>query len=153
MARPTVQGIYVSWQFMKSLIDTNNLMVHYTETSKKYYIQVYNGSTLYKTTIIKDGITVGGSDWDEQQNTSDRTDFLANYAPNANGLEKTAIRIESDQELNVNIQSQVLTNKLRYSLMTTNQARCLVCHFRLLQSVFYCYISLIKSKFDILPIA
>jgi hypothetical protein len=122
MARPTVQGIYVTWTFMKNLIDSNDLMVHYTETSKKYYIQVYNGSTLYKTTIVKDGVSVGGSDWNEQQNTSDRNDFLNNYAPDANGLEKTPIRIESDTELNVNIQSQVLTNKLRYALMTANQS-------------------------------
>lgn len=122
MARPTVQGIYVSWTFMKNLIDSNDLMVHYTETSKKYYIQVYNGSTLYKTTLIKDGVVVGGSDWDEQQNTSDRTDFENNYKSNANGLEKTPIRIEADTEINANIQSQTLANTLRYDKFISNQS-------------------------------
>jgi len=122
MPRPTVQGIYVSWSFMKSLIDANNLVVHYTENAKKYFIQIYNGSTLYKTTLVKDGVAVGGSDWDETQNTADRTDFLTNYAPYANALEKTPIRIELDEEINVNVKSQALANTLRYNKFTTNQS-------------------------------
>jgi len=122
MARPTVTGIYTSWAFIKGLVDSNDLMVHYTEDDKKYNIQVYNGSTLYKTQIIKEGIVIGGDGWNETQNAADRTDFLTNYAPDANGLERSAIRIESDTELNVNVQSQVLANTLRYDKFTTNQS-------------------------------
>lgn len=122
MSRPTVTGIYVPWIFIKTLVNANNLIVHYTEDDKKYHIQIYNGSTLYKTTIIKDGVDVGGSEWDPVQNALDRTDFLDNYKPDANGLEKTAIRIENDQELNVNVQSATVSKKLRYAQMTANQS-------------------------------
>lgn len=119
MANSTIPGSHVTWTFIKSLVDSYGLNLQFTENSKRYDIRVTNGYHMYKTSIFKSGITVAGSDWNQTQNDADRVDFETNYKDDANGLEKTAIRIESEEELNVNVQQEAGSNKkLRYDTVS-----------------------------------
>jgi hypothetical protein len=118
--QPSVSGVFTTWEILKALIDNNGVMCHYVEDTKKYNIWVFNGPSLVRTSLYKAGVSVAGIN--QTQNDLDLVDFETYYKANANGLERQAIRIESDEQINVNVQSQTLTNKLRYAQMTANQA-------------------------------
>jgi hypothetical protein len=77
-----------------------------------------------RTTIYKAGVSVGGLN--QSQNDTDRSNFETNYKPNANGLDRTAIRIEDDVDVDVNIDAVstggLLSKKFRYDSLTGNQS-------------------------------
>jgi hypothetical protein len=122
--QPTLSGIFIDWTTLKAIINANSLMIQYAEDSKKYNIWTFNGPSLLRTTIYKAGISVGGLD--QQQNDTDRSDFETNYKADANGLDRTAIRIEDDVDVDVNVDAvnsgNILNNKFCYCTFTENQS-------------------------------
>jgi hypothetical protein len=116
--RSTVQAVYKDWAFIKALVDAG-LMLQYTEDPKKYVVWVENNATRFKTELMKAGVSVGGDQWNQTQNDADRADFLNNYAADANGLASPFL---PNQAIEVTVQSQSLSNKLRYAPMTANQS-------------------------------
>ena len=97
----TVAGTSVTWAFVKTLIDNLGVTLHYTEDDDRYDLRALNGPLVYKCAIYKLGYEPAGVD--PTQNTADRTEFLANYAPTANGLEKQAVNISNTLENPVSI--------------------------------------------------
>lgn len=117
----TITGLYTTWSYIKSLVNSYNLMLHYLEDSKKYVVYVTNGSKIYKTDLYKSGVDVGGDGFDQAQNDSDRNDFLSNYQPNANGQEQVRVKAEFETNQQVNVENKGLTKKLRYEMLTASQ--------------------------------
>lgn len=112
----------VDWTFIKSLVDANNMKLHYIENDVEYLVFTINGQIVYETALFKAGTDVVVAD--VTQNAADLTDFENNYKADANAYERLSItaNFEDDINLDVNVKSQVLSKDIRYDQMTANQA-------------------------------
>jgi len=122
--QPTVSGVFVEWTVLKTIVLANSLGMQYSVDSKKYNIWAFNGPSLIRTSIYLDGIAVGGMD--QNQNDTDRTDFETNFKADCNGLDRMAIRIEDDVDIDVNVDAvnsgNLLNKMFRYAAVTANQS-------------------------------
>jgi len=145
--------IYTTWLFIKSLVDSKGTNIHFIETDAYFDVRTQNGQMVYETRLYKLGYEPEGLD--VGQNTSDLTEFEANYKPDGNPLEKPVVKAEIDSNVKVDVTSfNVVSNKLRYAQMVANQSLTKDTYTTIYEyngsgNFFGCYLNVADSDMEI----
>lgn len=79
----SILPIVTTWSHLRTVVDDKHLPIQYKYDSDGYNIFAIDNGVQYRTVIYNNSVP-NPAEYSQAQNDSDKSDFLANYAPTAN---------------------------------------------------------------------